>query len=195
MAIRPSDEEEKYFAKVEAEQRAALRTKLEQSARELQEQRMVAKSVGTGDLALAERIQKLGFDHDSARVFDLLPLLHVAWADGNIQQGERSAILDILARRGIPRASHAFLLFESLLEHRPSETFLVESLALLRELVQNDPARGAGLVDLCVSVARASSRLLRLPDVSSAERAELERIAARLGAAAADELHRALGPL
>src|SRR5690606_39386686 len=114
MPIEPSDEEDRYVKELEIEQRKKLRQKLNMSAQELEERQKIAASVDTGDLSLAERIEALGFDGDAARVFDLLPLGHVAWADGTIRRGERAAILRILDKRGIEPGSEAFRTIESL---------------------------------------------------------------------------------
>ncbi len=179
------DEEEAYFKAREIEQRRKLREKLEAAAHELAEKQAIAESLKT-DVSLAERIKALGFSGATAPVFDLLPLVHVAWADGSVQKGERAAILRVLELRGIPSGSEGFLLMESLLEQRPSDEYMTESLAVLKELLgQGD--RGAELVDLCQQVASASGGFLGLVGkVGSEERALIEEITRQLGGGADD---------
>ena len=187
--IRPSDEEEKYFTALEIEQRKALRKKLDKNAAELEEQRKIAATTGTKDLEVAERIKKLGFDGDTARVFDLLPLIHVAWADGAIQKGERAAIMRVLEARGIEPDSDAFTTIVSLLEERPADAFMNESLAVLRELVAHTDDRSKSILDLCLEVATSAGGFLGLGGkVSDAERDVIAEVAASLGEGAVSKV-------
>jgi uncharacterized tellurite resistance protein B-like protein len=183
-----NDEEEAYFKAREIEQRRKLREQLEAAAHELAEKQAIAASLKTADssigLALAERVKALGFSGATARVFDLLPLVHVAWADGTVQKGERAAILRVLELRGVAPGSEGFQLMESLLEERPSDEYMSESLAVLKELV-GQGGRGAEMVDLCEQVATASGGFLGLGGkVSGEERALIDEIAQQLGGGA-----------
>lgn len=190
---RPSDEEEKYFTALEIEQREQLRKKLAKNAAELEDKRKIAVNTGTQDLELAERIKALGFDGDSARVFDLLPLIHVAWADGAIQKGERAAILRVLETRGIEQGSEAFTTVESLLEERPTDAFMNESLAVLRELCSSTDNRSKSILDLCVEVASSSGGFLGLgAKVSDDEKDVILEVAASLGEGAIAKLREQL---
>lgn len=179
MATR--DEEEAYFKQREIEQRRKLREKLEAAAHELAEKHAIAQSLKTADLSLAERIKALGFSGATAAVFDLLPLVHVAWADGTVQKGERAAILKVLEVRGVSPGSEGFQLLESLLEERPSDEYMSESLGVLKELVGQGGV-GADVVALCEQVASAAGGFLGLGGkVSGEERALIDEIAGHLG--------------
>ena len=160
MPIEPSDEEERYFQAVEAETRKKLRDSLDRNAKTLEEQGKIAQAVGTSDHGVAERIKALGFDGESAAVFDLLPLVHVAWADGAVQKGERAAILKILKARGIEPGTAPFQTIESLLEEKPSDAFMRQSMEILREVVGTTGNRAGEIVDLCIEVAAASGGFL-----------------------------------
>jgi len=194
MPVQPTDEEERYFKELEMERRAQLRKKLDKAAAKLQDKRKIADTVDTDDLDIVRRIRALGFDGDSARVFDLLPLVHVAWADGSIQRGERAAIFRVLESRNIGPGGSAFTLFESLLEERPSDAYMEESLALLRALVRDRGERGRNIVDLCVTVAEASGGFLGFGDkIASEERELIQAIANMLGSQAQAEFKLKLG--
>lgn len=183
MPIEPSDEEERYFAAVEAEARRKLREDLDHNARSMEANSEVATHLATDDHALAEQIRKLGFDGDKAKVFDLLPLVHVAWADGSIQRGERSAILKILRGRGIEPGSEAFRTIEALLEERPPESFMRQSLALLRGVVASRGGDATEIVDLCIKVAAASGGILGLGSrIGEDEKQLIAAISVELGA-------------
>jgi tellurite resistance protein len=166
----------------EAEQREATRTRLEKGAVELAERRKIADSVRTEDMDVAERIQKLGFDDQTARIFDLLPLVHVAWADGKIQKQERASILRVVEARGITKGSAAMVMMESLLEKQPSQTYLDETLAVLHDLLGGNKRRVEVMVDLCVAVAEAAGGFLGFGNpVDPDERKLLDHIAGELG--------------
>ncbi|MCY1062293.1 TerB family tellurite resistance protein [Nannocystis sp. SCPEA4] len=185
MSVTPSDNEDAYFQQRERELRDQLREQLDKAAGELRDDAEAEKQT------LSERIAALGFTADKLKVFDLLPLVHVAWADGSVSRKERTAILDVLHGRGILPGTEAFRTIESLLEERPSQAFLDQSLALLKEAVGG--ARAANIVDLCVQVAGASGGFLNMGTVSDEERALIEQIANQLGGAAVAEFNKQLG--
>ncbi|MEM6291750.1 MAG: hypothetical protein AAGA54_10810 [Myxococcota bacterium] len=179
-----SDEEDVYFQQQEQDQRAELRHKMAMAAKELEDKRSIAGSVATDDLEVAARVKALGFDGDSARIFDLLPIVHVAWADGKIQRGERSAILKILESRGIERGSEAFRTMESLLEEKPADSFMRESLSVLRDVTGGLGDRSASIVDMCIKVAASAGGFLGLKigqKIGDNERKQIESIVASLG--------------
>lgn len=193
MPVEPSDAEREYFNAREQEQRRELRARLERQARDLEEHRKVAESISTTDEALASRIHALGFDGDSARVFDLLPLVHVAWADGSVQRAERAAILRLVEQRGCAPGSEAFRLMESLLEERPSEAYMHESLDLLRDLTGGLGDRTTAIVDLCIEVAASSGGFLGLGQrIGDEERQRIGEIVQRLGSPAAEQFKQEL---
>lgn len=178
-----SEEEDKYFKKQEIERRSAKRRELERAAKEAQERRKVAATLATDDATLVTHIRSLGFDGDTVRVLDILPLVHVAWADGSVAHGERASILEILEARGIQPSSEAFTLVETLLEERPSDEFLAETLELLRQLGGD---RQASIVELSVRVADASGGIFGFGEkINEDERALIAKIANRLGEPAA----------
>lgn len=182
MSVKPSEEEEKYFARTEADKRAALRHDLGKAAEELQESRRISETIGTSDEALVGRLRALGFDGDTSRIFDLLPLIHVAWADGKIERNERSLIFKVLEKRGIAKGTEPWMLAEALLEEEPSPAFMDETLALLRDLASAKPGVQSSILDLCLMVADASGGVLGFGNKVSDEEKELIRhIAETLG--------------
>ena len=178
-----SEEEEEYFHRLQADERAKLRKKLEAEAEELKRRQT--------KLELGERINKLGFSGETIAIFDLLPLVHVAWADGKIQRGERAAIFKVLEQRGIPSNSQAHAMMAALLEVKPSQAYLDESLAVLHEAV--GPARSQSIVDMCVAVAQSAGGFFGMrKGINDEERVLIEAIAAQLGKSAQSELGRQL---
>ena len=187
---RPSEEEEKYFKSLDADVRRRLRDKLADAAVDLEKRREIAAAAGTDDLSVAERVAALGFTGDSARVFDLMPLVHVAWADGSITKAERAAIFRVLEQRGVEPGSEGFNTIASLLEEQPTEAFMRESLAVLRDLVGGQADKTRSIVDLCVEVAAASGGFLGLGGrVSDDERSTIDEVAKILGDGGQAKVH------
>lgn len=178
----PTDQEDAYFKKQDQELRQKLREELGQAAGDLKQ--------APRDLSLAGRIQKLGFVGDKLKVFDLMPLVHIAWADGSVSRQEREAVLEVVLTR-LPRSSIGYALMESLLEERPPQNFLDESMNLLK-LVAGD-ARAENVIELMIKVASASGGFMNVGNVSGEERRQIEALAARLGPKALEAFHRELG--
>lgn len=190
----PSIDEQSHFLPETASRRAELLARVDAAAARIEKRKAIASAVGTTDAEIVDRIEQLGLSGDSARVLDLLPLVHVAWADGRVQKAERSAVLAILEARGIPANSDACLLMEALLEARPSETFLGQSLSLLRDLAARDGKGTADIVDLCARVAEASGGLLGFGSkTDDKERALIGDVAKALGDAAQERFRERFG--
>lgn len=189
MPVSPSENEDKYFALQDSQTRERMREQFEKKAAELADADRVAETLHTDDANVVAKIRALGFDGDTARAFELLPLIHVAWADDSVSIRERRQILRVAESRGIEVGSEAFLLIEALLEKKPSDAFLDETLALLREIVAEEPERANDIVELSVAVAEASGGFLGLGEkVSTEERELLQHIAGEIGAGAQDAL-------
>lgn len=179
-----TEEEEKYFKQQELAARDAKRRELERAAKEAAERRAVAVTLATDDESLVDRLRELGFDGDTARVLDLLPLVHVAWADGSVTGRERASIMKIVESRGIAEDSEAWLLVTALLEKKPSQHFLDETLHLLRAL---GGERASSVLDLSAQIAASSGGLFGFGGrISDEERRLIEHIAAELGQSAQD---------
>lgn len=180
------------FSEEGAQDRERIRAALHESAVALQRER-IAGETGVGAIPTIEaRVRALGFEEEAERIFDLLPLVHVAWADGKIQAAERAMILNLLQIRGLARGK-AFTTLESLLEKKPSKPYLEESLSVLRDLVAEDPEKAPTIVGLCILVAKAAGGFLGIRPISAEERDMIERIAKSLGDEALVELRRRLG--
>ena len=176
---RPDD---RHFAPASSRRRMELRLRVDDLADRLSRREGIAHAIGRTDAALVDRVEQLGFSGESLQVLDLLPLVHVAWADGRIQKEERAVLLAILDQRGLAPESEASLLIESLLEQRPSETFFAESRAVLVDLATRTGASGKDVVDLCAKIAEASGGLFGLGRrVTAEERALVAEVADALG--------------
>jgi tellurite resistance protein len=178
------------FDAAQKEARAKLRARLSETATRLSHQ--LEGADGAPLVGLKERVEALGFGGDAARVFDLLPLVHVAWADGGIQAGERAAILNLLTIRGIG-PGEAYTVMETLLEERPTKDYLDASLEVLRDVLADRQDDGRTVVGLCILIAESAGGFLGLRSISRSEKDMIEKIAARLGEKAQAEFHARLG--
>lgn len=139
-----------------------------------------------------DRIQSLGFSGDTARAFDLLPLVLVAWADGSIQAEERAAILDVLRLRRLVDGP-AYTMVEALLEERPADVYLDTALDLLRDLLEERGVDPASVVDMCIEVAAAASHIVGADPISPEERDAIARVAEVLGESSIAAFRQSLG--
>jgi hypothetical protein len=190
----PSYDESEHFLEATSSRRIELREQAAESAGRLAKRRAIEQTAGTDDAAIVDRIEQLGFNGESIKVLDLLPLIHVAWSDGRIQKNERALILSVLEQRGIQPRSDASLFVEALLEARPSETFLAESLALLVDLSARTGANTDDIVDLCAKVAEAGGRLMSFgAKTTDTERNLIRDIATALGDGAVEQFRAKFG--
>lgn len=91
----------------------------------------------------------------------LVPLVKVAWADGQVTKRERHLVFEIAARAGLTPNSDAFKRLESWLEMYPPEDFYESSLEELRSTWQRLPKderdrRRFNLLADCADLAAAS---------------------------------------
>ena len=169
--------------------REMLRIELHESAVEMREDRI---AVETGESAvarfsLADRVRGLGFSGETTQLLDLLPLVHVAWADGSVHPRERAAIVKILDVRGVP-SGRPYDVMMALLEKKPSEEYLDESLSVLKQMTAGDSNHQKTVVQMCVDVARSARGFLGIfRKLTPSEREIISRIADALGPAARAE--------
>jgi len=176
-----------------ADAREQLRVALHESAVAMNLEEVEGRR-DASESGLRHRIAALGFEGDAAKVFDLLPLVHVAWADGTVQANERAEILRLLRIRDLPMGQ-AYETMLALLETPPSESYVDASLAVLREVIERGRGpRAETVVGLCIMVAEAAGGFLGMFNrISPEEREAIEQIAESLGQAAVDEVRRRLG--
>lgn len=134
---------------------------------------------------LLELASPLNLDADTLELLPILPLVYVAWSDGEIQPEELSVILEFAEARGLESEASLEIL-QGWLDARPGEAFFKEGLKVLSYLVASLPAEQAkvaaeDVTELCDAVARASGGLAgHSINIDSAERVALRKISVRL---------------
>ena len=121
---------------------------------------------GITDPDLASQLSGLGIEVETLPVLHLVPLIQVAWADGEIQAGERALLNDAATTRGIiDGASKA--LFEQMLNAPPTEALVAGAMALIRHFLdamspEDAVSARADLFGLSKGVADASGGVFGL---------------------------------
>jgi hypothetical protein len=167
---------------------------LEDSFFERENQRLLAKlrEQGERDRKRATLREALKIDDDDVLdhlvaldvspetivAFSLVPLVEVAWADGQIQPNEREAILRAAGERGVSDSPVSHQLLENWLR-RPPPAALLEvwrhyARALLMELDEDDrQMMRERVIGSARAVAEAAGGFLGLGSISTAEKAAL----------------------
>ena len=177
---RERGEEQAYFR----QQDAKLIAKLRQKAQLSEIAHALAEKLHADEPALLERIQKLGVTLDTGSAFILVPLVEVAWVDGDVSDAERAIILRIAEDRGVALGSADYRQLLDWLAHRPSDELFRTALEAIRiglSVLPPDESekRIATIIKACEDVARAEGligELLQLDRVSSAENAVIAAI-------------------
>ena len=139
------------------------------------------------DAQLVSELHHLGIDRANARVIVLLPLVHVAWADGEVQAAERTAILGFAKRDNLDASSLKVL--EGWLTNAPTEDYHQRGRDVIRELAMRNggldtdvtPEKVDAIVAFCSTVASSAGGLFGvLFTVSAAEKRLLTEIAEAL---------------
>jgi hypothetical protein len=133
---------------------------------------------------VVEELRAAGFATGTVALLDLVPLLQVAWLDGQVSARERDVIARAAGRRRLVFDSSISQL-DSWLHNRPAESVLSASLHALRRMLQRLPrdARSQarrGLLDECSAVAGASRDSSRKHGIQSEEHRLVSHLATEL---------------
>jgi tellurite resistance protein len=146
---------------------------------------LLKQNTGVDDDEIALALARLGVTADTAPALHLVPLVQVAWADGEIHGDERDLLLEAADATGVTEGP-AREFFESLLEKRPADAFFDTALDFIGAMLQALPESEAdkarnNLTDFAHRVAKASGGLFGLFwTVDDEERDALAHIAEKL---------------
>jgi len=133
-------------------------------------------------------LEKLGIDREDHKVLALLPLVHIAWADGKLQGAERDLIVKTAREMGWLAGKGEDVL-ERWLTAPPFDEEVELGMALLDHLAKSsgevadhyDSDDLHHLLLLCEDVGRAAGNLFGLRDGRSADELKaLEQVATAL---------------
>ncbi len=120
LSSRAKTMEESFFAK---ENEKVLEKLRRDSARQARKEALAAAS-GISDDALLERCVELDLCAETLLALSLVPLVEVAWADGQIQEKERTAILAAAEEKGVAPGTPGHEMLASWLRRKPSDALL-----------------------------------------------------------------------
>jgi hypothetical protein len=169
--------ENQFYDKQDQEKIAAMKSKLDaqQSKEELR------KASGMTDDAVLDKLVGLGLRANTIAALSLVPLIEVAWADGEIQSNERTAILQGAHGKGLEQGTDGYALLESWLTKRPAPALLdawegyIKALASQLNDEQNRLLKNQ-IVGFAKMVAASAGGFLGIGKVSASEEKVLSRI-------------------
>ena len=155
--------------------------KQEQQSGDLKSQ--LAAVSGISHDSVLDALVKIDVTPESLAAMSLIPLVQVAWADGEIQDGERDAILKAAAESGMTTDSAGYQLLQSWLETQPesslAQTWVNYAQALSAMLdVDSRKAMETQILERARNVALAAGGFLGLGSkISQAEKNVLAELA------------------
>jgi hypothetical protein len=169
--------ENQFFEKENQKKLEAMRAK--EAAQATREE--LRKASGMTDDAVLDKLVVLGLKTNTIAALSLVPLIEVAWADGEIQDNERNAILQGAHGKGLEQGSDGYDLLQSWLRKKPtSELFdawdaYIKALASQLNDEQNKLLKNQ-IVGFAKMVAAAAGGFLGIGKVSAGEEKVLSRI-------------------
>jgi hypothetical protein len=169
--------EEAFFRKRNRELIAKLRAEEEAKGRK----RALSDVSGIRDDSLLDKLVAAGVHSEVLAAFSLTPLIAVAWADRQIDEKERTAVLAAAEQLGMSSDGAAYGLLRSWLEHRPGPELFDAWAAFVKTPRSNLSAAErerlkSETLERTRKVAAAAGGLLGLGTVGPAERELLGRI-------------------
>jgi len=131
--------EEQFFRKQNEAQLAKLRTQQQAAAQKAE----LAHACGISDEAVLSQLLALGIQPETVVALGLVPLVQVAWVDGELSESERKAVLSAATSvAGLSPGSAPFDLLQSWLSTRPKpalfEAWSAYTRALCESLGENE---------------------------------------------------------
>jgi hypothetical protein len=172
--------EEEYFRRKNRE----LIEGMQRAARDEEARRQMGAQIGLTDPEALAELQALGFTPDTVALLPLVPVVQVAWADGQVADAERSAIQKLARARGVAQGSAADHQLTAWLADQPAPEVFAGATRLIRAVLdapagEQKPVSADELVAYCESIASASGGLFGLNRVSAEEKAILAELAAQ----------------
>ncbi|MCU0304847.1 MAG: hypothetical protein MUC56_12410 [Thermoanaerobaculales bacterium] len=167
--------EESFFAR---ENERLLRQLREKAA--IAERRAALKAaMNLDNEQVVDALMELDVEPAAVAAFSLVPLIEVAWADGEIHAKERAAILKAAEERGIAIGTPNHDLLESWLDRKPGPALLETWKAYAVEIGLTLDAKLAAdlrerMVGRAKAVAEAAGGFLGIGSISKAEQAVID---------------------
>lgn len=171
--------EDKFFKDLEAKQIEELRSK---KARESTKEAL-RKASGMSDDEVLDRLVELGISAETVSAMSLVPLIQVAWADGEVQENERNAIIHFAEGKGIEKESPAHTLLSGWLARRPGVDLLDAWVSYIHALDEHLTAEQRKIlkrqvIDKARTIAESAGGFLGFKKISREEEDMLAKLEA-----------------
>lgn len=180
---RKRELEEKFFLERDKALLQALRDKTASKQR----REALSSASGITDDELLDRLEELEVSAETLAALSLVPLIAVAWADGNLDIKERQAVLDAAARKGLDAEHPGHQLLQQWLQRKPDAQLLAVWKGYVATLSQTlgqsaKDALKADLLGRARAVAETAGGLLGFGNkVSKTEQAALDELEEAFG--------------
>lgn len=145
------------------------------------ENEVTALTTGIVNWKVWDELQQMEITPKTLMAFSLFPAIHVAWANGRVEDAEKQAILKAAEKLGIAPASPAFVLLESWLSGEPDaklfdvwKQFVMAIQQSLSEDAYQQLREAA--IHRAKTIAEAAGGILGLHKVSRAESAAISEL-------------------
>jgi len=112
--------EEKFFIERDMQLLRALR----EEAASKEKKKALADASGITDDELLNQLAELDISSETVAALSLMPLIAVAWADGNIDRKERAAVMAAAEQKGIDKEHPGYQLLENWLKQKSDAKLL-----------------------------------------------------------------------
>lgn len=169
--------ENQFYEKENQAKLAAMKTKLDSQGSKDE----LRKASGMSDDAVLDKLVALGLRANTIAALSLVPLIQVAWADGKIQDNERTAILQGAHGKGLEQGTPGYELLQTWLQKPPHEDLFTAWEAYIKSLTaqlneeQNRLLKNQ-IVGFAKMVAASAGGILGFGKVSASEEKVLHRI-------------------
>lgn len=169
--------EDQFYEKENQAKLAAMKEKLDTQGSKDE----LRKASGMSDDTVLDKLVHLGLRANTIAALSLVPLIQVAWADGKIQDNERTAILQGAHGKGLEQGTAGYELLQTWLQKPPSEDLMTAWEAYIKALTgqlndeQNRLLKNQ-IVGFAKMVAAAAGGILGFGKISAEEEKILQRI-------------------
>ena len=130
---------------------------------------------------IIDALVELEVEPETLVAFSLVPLVEVAWADGEIQPKEREAIIRAAVERGVEEGSPTCDLLRNWLQTKPDPKLLEVWRGYIDELKESLGERSrahlkSGTMGRARAIAEAAGGFLGVASISPAEKEMLEKL-------------------
>lgn len=164
-----------------AEENARILKKLREATAREEKKKEFREYLNIDNEEVLEALIELSVEPETLVAFTLVPLVEVAWADGEIQPKERDAILKAAIERGVSEGSPTHSLLKNWLQTPPNPKLLETWKGYIEELMASlgDRTRAhmkSGVMGRARAIAEAAGGFLGVASISAAEKKKLEEL-------------------